>query len=136
MRYSSIRPSSVRLCAKSGPATSISPSRSAFSSRIAPSRSSPTSLALGPTDFNERETTHFGWFRHAAAKACSSASLALAAAYLSRTEDDLRPDLELGVAELPEEEAVDVGHLRAALRLGEPHAVSGVEIHPEEHGIA
>ena len=34
----------------------------------------PTSLALGPTDFNERETTHFGWFRHAAAKACSSAS--------------------------------------------------------------
>src|SRR5262245_22859655 len=30
--------------------------------------------ALGPTDFNERETTHFGWFRHAAAKACSSAS--------------------------------------------------------------
>ena len=32
------------------------------------------SLALGPTDFNERETTHFGWFRHAAAKACSSAS--------------------------------------------------------------
>ena len=34
----------------------------------------PTSLALGPTDFNERETTHFGWFRHAAAKARSSAS--------------------------------------------------------------
>ena len=65
----SIRPSSVRLCARSGPATSISPSRSAFSSRIAPSRSSSTSLALGPTDFNERETTHFGWFRHAAAKA-------------------------------------------------------------------
>src|SRR4249919_2757816 len=60
--------------AKSGPATSISPSRSAFSLRIAPSRSSSTSLALGPTDFNERETTHFGWFRHAAAKACSSAS--------------------------------------------------------------
>jgi hypothetical protein len=24
---------------------------------------------LGPTAFNERETTHFGWFRHAAAKA-------------------------------------------------------------------
>jgi len=56
MRYSSIRPSSVRLCAKSGPATSISPSRAAFSSRIAPSRSSSTSLALGPTDVNERET--------------------------------------------------------------------------------
>ena len=33
-----------------------------------------TSLALGPTDFNDRETTHFGWFRHAAAKACSSVS--------------------------------------------------------------
>ena len=31
-------------------------------------------VALGPTAFNERETTHFGWFRHAAAKACSSAS--------------------------------------------------------------
>ena len=58
----------------SGPATSISPSRSAFSSRIARSRSSSTSLALGPTDFNERETTHFGCFRHAAAKACSTAS--------------------------------------------------------------
>src|SRR5688572_15268100 len=40
-RYSSIRPSSVRLCAR----------------RIAPSRSSATSLALGQTDFNERETT-------------------------------------------------------------------------------
>jgi hypothetical protein len=35
------------------------------------SRSSSTSLALGPTDFNERETTHFGWLRHAAAKAVS-----------------------------------------------------------------
>ncbi len=32
-----------------------------------------TSLALGPTDFNVRETTHFVCFRHAAAKACSSA---------------------------------------------------------------
>ena len=53
---------------------SISPSRSAFSSRITPSRLSSTSLALGPTDFNERETTHFGCLRHAAAKACSSAS--------------------------------------------------------------
>jgi len=31
-------------------------------------------LALGPTDFNERETTHFGWFRHAVAKARSSVS--------------------------------------------------------------
>src|SRR5688572_17934295 len=50
------------------------PSRSVFSSRIAPSRSASTSLALGPTDFNERETTHFGWFRHAAAKAYSAAS--------------------------------------------------------------
>jgi hypothetical protein len=29
---------------------------------------------LTPTDLNERETTHFGWFRHAAAKACSAAS--------------------------------------------------------------
>src|SRR5512138_382988 len=55
IRYSSIRPSSVRLRAKSGPATSISPSRSAFSLRIAPSRSSSTSLALEPTDFNERD---------------------------------------------------------------------------------
>jgi hypothetical protein len=31
-------------------------------------------MLLGPTDFNERETTHFGWFRHAAAKVRSSAS--------------------------------------------------------------
>ena len=45
----------MRLCAKFGPATSISPSRSAFNSRIARSRSSSTSLALGPTDLNERE---------------------------------------------------------------------------------
>jgi hypothetical protein len=30
--------------------------------------SSSTSVALGPTDFNERDTTHFGWLRHAAAK--------------------------------------------------------------------
>jgi phosphohistidine phosphatase len=37
---------------------------------IAASRSSSTSLALGPTVFNERETTHFDWVRHAAAKAC------------------------------------------------------------------
>src|SRR5213082_1320430 len=36
--------------------------------------SSSTSVALGPTDFNERDTTHFGWFRHAAAKSCSSAT--------------------------------------------------------------
>mgnify|MGYP006197922857 CR=1 FL=1 len=31
-------------------------------------------LEAGPTDSSVRETTHFGWFRHAAAKACSSAS--------------------------------------------------------------
>jgi hypothetical protein len=30
-------------------------------------------VALGPTDFNVRDTTHFGWLRHAAAKSCSSA---------------------------------------------------------------
>ena len=29
---------------------------------------------VGATDFNERETTHFGWFRLATAKACSSTS--------------------------------------------------------------
>ncbi len=34
--------------------------------------SSSTSVALGPTDFNVRDTTHFGWLRHAAAKSCSS----------------------------------------------------------------
>jgi hypothetical protein len=34
----------------------------------------PNKLALGPTDVNEREPIHFGCFRHAAAKACSSAS--------------------------------------------------------------
>ena len=36
--------------------------------------SSSISVALGPTDFNELETTHFGWHRHAAAKSRSSAS--------------------------------------------------------------
>lgn len=55
----------MRLRAKSGPATSISPSRPAFNSRIALSRSSATSVALEPTDFNERETIHFGCVRHA-----------------------------------------------------------------------
>ena len=30
--------------------------------------SSSTSVALGPTDFSERDTTHFGWLRHTAAK--------------------------------------------------------------------
>src|SRR4026208_891754 len=63
-----MRPRVVRLCARPGPATSISPSRSAFSARIALSSSSSTSLALGPTDFNERETTHFGCLRPARAK--------------------------------------------------------------------
>ncbi len=33
-----------------------------------PPRSFPTSVALGPTDFNERDTTHFGLLRHSAAK--------------------------------------------------------------------
>ena len=37
------------------------------------SMSSSTSVALGPTDFNVRDTTHFGWLRHAAAKSCASA---------------------------------------------------------------
>ena len=31
------------------------------------------SVALGPTDFNERDTTHFRWLRHTAAKSRSSA---------------------------------------------------------------
>src|SRR5436190_240986 len=73
MRYSSIRPRSVMLRASSGPATSISPSSSALSPRITPLTSCSTSVALGPTDFNERDTTHFGWPRHAAANLRSSA---------------------------------------------------------------
>ena len=44
----------------------------AFSPRITASRSFSTRVALGPTDFNERDTTHFGWLRHAAAKSRSS----------------------------------------------------------------
>jgi len=39
-----------------------------LSPRIAASTSLPTSVALGPTDFNVRDTTHFGWRRQAAAK--------------------------------------------------------------------
>lgn len=35
--------------------------------------SSSTSVALGPGDFNERDTIHFSRLRHAAAKSCSSA---------------------------------------------------------------
>ena len=34
--------------------------------------SSSTSVALGPTDFNMRDTTYFGWLRHAAAKSWST----------------------------------------------------------------
>ncbi len=45
------------------------PSRSGFNVRIVHSRSSSTSRALGSKDVNDRETTHFGGFRHAAAKA-------------------------------------------------------------------
>jgi hypothetical protein len=46
---------------------------SAFSLRITASTSSATSVALGPIDLSERDTTHFGWFRHTAAKSRSSA---------------------------------------------------------------
>ena len=42
--------------------------------RASSSRSSSTSVALGPTDFSERDTTHFGWLRHAATKSRSSTS--------------------------------------------------------------
>jgi len=34
---------------------------------------SATSVAFGPTVLSERDTTHFGWLRHAAAKSRSSA---------------------------------------------------------------
>src|SRR5215831_9094533 len=68
VRYSSIRPRSVRLPANFGPATAISPASWAFSPRIAASMSPSRSVALGPTDFSERDTTHFGWRRHTAAK--------------------------------------------------------------------
>ena len=51
-----------------------SPSSCAFIPRIAASMLSPTSVALRPTDFNERDMTHFGWLRHAAAKSRSSVS--------------------------------------------------------------
>ena len=44
-----------------------------FDLPVALPRSPSTSLAFGPTDFNERETIHFGWFRQAAAKTRSSA---------------------------------------------------------------
>jgi hypothetical protein len=47
---------------------------SAFNLRITASKSSSMSVALGPTDFNERDTTHFRWLRHTAAKSRSSAS--------------------------------------------------------------
>src|SRR5882724_7779920 len=58
-----MRPRSVRLRARSGPETAISPTSRAFRPRITASMSSSTSVALGPTDFNERDTTHFGWRR-------------------------------------------------------------------------
>ena len=50
------------------------PDELSLSPRITASRPSSTSVALGPTDFNECDTTHFGWRRHAAAKSRSSAS--------------------------------------------------------------
>src|ERR1700733_9847934 len=67
-RYSSMRPRSVRHPASSGPATSISPSTSAFSRRTNASTSPATSVAFAPTDLSERDTTHFGRARHTAAK--------------------------------------------------------------------
>ena len=52
----------------------ISPGRSVFSLRIAEMTSSAMRVALGPKDLRERETTHFGWLRHAAAKSRSFSS--------------------------------------------------------------
>ena len=74
-RYSSITPRSVRHAAKSGPATSMTPSTSAFRRRAKASRSWPTSVALAPTDFSERDATHFGCVRHAAANHARSRPL-------------------------------------------------------------
>ena len=58
---------------QSRPATSISPSSSAFRPRTAALDVTSTSVALGPTDFNVRDTTHFRWPRHAVANSRSSA---------------------------------------------------------------
>src|ERR1700686_3905678 len=49
-----MRPRSVRLRARSGPETAISPTSRAFRPRITASMSSSLSVALGPTVFNER----------------------------------------------------------------------------------
>ena len=53
--------------ASTGPATSISPGTSAFRRRTSVSRSAPTSVAFGPSDFSECDTTHLGSLRHASA---------------------------------------------------------------------
>src|ERR1700685_2796121 len=50
-----MRPRSVRLPASSGPATSISPSTSAFSRRTNASTSPATSVAFAPTDLSEND---------------------------------------------------------------------------------
>ena len=66
------------------------PERAEPSARAAPSRRhSRTSVALGPTDFNERDTTHFGWLRHTAAKSRSSA-LPLGMVFVPITHDLVR----------------------------------------------
>ena len=54
----------------------------AFSPRMTASMSSATRVALGPTDFNERDTTHFRWLRHASANSRRSGS----------SQDGLRPN--------------------------------------------
>ena len=57
-----------------GPGDINSPSTSAFSRRTNASTSPATSVALAATDLSERETTHFGFARHKAAKSWSAGS--------------------------------------------------------------
>ena len=56
--------------------------------RLRVSHQAAVSVRIGSTrrtDFNVRDTTHFGWLRHAAAKSCSSAPNASREGRVSRT---------------------------------------------------
>ena len=46
-----------------------------------------TSVALGPTDFSERDTTRFGWLRHAAAREVAELRAPLRTVFVPNTHD-------------------------------------------------
>ena len=44
--------------------------------------------------------------------------------------------MEVGIAELPQEEGISISRKLLLLRLGRPHAMAGIVVDAEEHGLA